>query len=56
VIDYAFRQLDLPRVDSEAAHENIASKRVMEKIGMRYLGEDDEGGYCFTLTKEEYCR
>jgi len=54
VLGYAFSELDLVRIDSGAAFENIASKRVMEKIGMRYLGIDEEGGYSFTLTKEEY--
>jgi len=43
-------------VDSAAAFENIASKRVMEKIGMRYVGLDEEGGHAFTLTREEYLR
>jgi RimJ/RimL family protein N-acetyltransferase len=41
-------------VDSSAALENIASKRVMEEIGMRYVGLDPEGGHSFTLTKEEF--
>jgi len=54
VLDYAFRELDLARIDGGAAFENIASKRVMDKIGMRYLGRDQEGGHAFTLTKEEY--
>ena len=56
ILGYAFGELDLARIDSGAAFENIASKRVMEKIGMRYLGIDEEGGYSFTLTKEEYFR
>ncbi len=42
VLSYAFVDLDLPRIDSGAAFENTASKRVMEKIGMRYLGIDEE--------------
>jgi RimJ/RimL family protein N-acetyltransferase len=54
VIDYAFRVLDLDRIDSAAAYDNLASKRVMEKIGMRYVGLDEEGGHFFTLSKEEY--
>jgi RimJ/RimL family protein N-acetyltransferase len=54
VLDYAFGELGLARVDSAAAFENIASKRVMEKIGMRYVGLDEEGGHSFTLTSEEY--
>ena len=56
VLDYALGDLGLPRVDSAAAFENTASKRVMEKIGMRYVGLDEEGGHSFTLTREEYSR
>lgn len=56
VLGYAFGELGLARVDSAAAFENIASKRVMEKIGMRYVGLDEEGGHAFTLTREEYLR
>lgn len=56
VLGYALRELKLARVDGGAAFENIASKRVMEKIGMRYLGLDEEGGHSFTLGQEEYTR
>jgi len=54
VLGYAFGDLGLARVDSAAAVENVASKRVMEKIGMRYVGLDEEGGHAFTLTTEEF--
>jgi ribosomal-protein-alanine N-acetyltransferase len=54
LLGYAFGELDLVRIDSAAAVENIASRRVMEKIGMRYLGLDEEGGHSFALTREEY--
>ncbi len=53
LIGYAFNELGLNRVDSGAEFENIASKRVMEKIGMQYLGLNDEGGYAFTIAKEK---
>jgi ribosomal-protein-alanine N-acetyltransferase len=54
VLGCAFGELGLARVDSAAAFENVASKRVMEKIGMRYVGLDEEGGHLFTLGREEY--
>ena len=54
LIEYAFCELGLTKIDSATAFENIASKRVMEKIGMRYVGLDEEGGHSFTLTREEY--
>lgn len=56
LLDYAFTQLELPGIHGGAAPENLASKRVMEKIGMKYVGLDDEGGYAFTLTREEFLR
>ncbi len=54
VLGCAFGEMGLARVDSAAAFENVASKRVMEKIGMRYVGLDEEGGHFFTLGREEY--
>jgi RimJ/RimL family protein N-acetyltransferase len=56
VLGYAFGELGLARVDGGAAPDNIASKRVMEKIGMRYLGLDKEGGHSFTLSREDDSR
>lgn len=53
VLHYAFAELGLARVDGGAAFENVASKRVMEKLGMRYLGLDEGGGHSFTLTVED---
>jgi RimJ/RimL family protein N-acetyltransferase len=54
VLGYAFGEIGLSQVDGGAAVENVASKRVMEKIGMRYLGLNEEGGHSFTLTAKEY--
>lgn len=54
VLGYAFGELRLPRIDSGAAYENSASKRVMEKLGMRYLGLDEAGGHAFTMTREMF--
>jgi len=54
LLHYAFGSLDLPSVHGGAAPGNIASKHVMEKIGMKYLGIDEEGGYAFRITSEEY--
>ena len=54
VLDYGFSKLKLARIDSGCSSENIASKRVMEKIGMRYIGRSEDGGYSFTLSKKEF--
>jgi ribosomal-protein-alanine N-acetyltransferase len=36
VLDYAFGELDRPRVIAIAYPENLGSRRVMEKLGMRF--------------------
>jgi RimJ/RimL family protein N-acetyltransferase len=54
LIRHGFNELGLAQIDGGAAPENVASKRVMEKIGMRYLGPDEEGGHAFSLTREDY--
>jgi ribosomal-protein-alanine N-acetyltransferase len=56
LLEYAFGEMNLPQIDSAAAYDNIASVRVMEKLGLRSLGLDAEGGHAFTLTREEYLR
>lgn len=54
LLNYAFDGLNLESIHAGAAPENLASKRVMEKLGMKYGGLDEEGYYAFTITKEEY--
>lgn len=54
LLDYAFTQLELSSIHGAAAPENIASKRVMEKIGMKYIGLDAESGLVFRMTRGEY--
>ena len=52
----AFEELRLDQVDGACAPDNAASRRVLEKIGMRYLGQNDEGGHSFTLARADYAR
>jgi [ribosomal protein S5]-alanine N-acetyltransferase len=54
LLRYAFKELGLNRIDGGAAFENSASKRVMEKIGMRCTGLDEEGGSSYTISRKEY--
>jgi len=56
VLGYAFRELGLAQVDAGAAFDNSGSRRVMEKVGMRYVGLNDEGGHSFTVTLADYLR
>lgn len=43
-IDYGFNVLKLDRIIAHARKENIASLRVLEKCGMKIIGEDNECG------------
>jgi len=54
LLDFAFGPLELASLHAGAAPENLASKRVMEKLGMQHLGLDEEGGYAFTITRDEF--
>jgi ribosomal-protein-alanine N-acetyltransferase len=54
VLEYAFCELGLAQIDGGAAAENVSSRRVMEKAGMRYVGRSEDGGHSFTLTKREF--
>lgn len=54
LLDFTFTQLELTSIHGGAAFDNPASKRVMEKLGMKYVGLDEEGGYAFTITQDEY--
>lgn len=54
VLRHGFCELRIPEIVAGASAENLASKRVLEKIGMRYLGEDSNGGFSFALTAAEF--
>jgi len=54
LLAYAFGSMNLTSLHGVAAPENVASKRVMEKIGMRFLEISEDGGYTFRMTREEY--
>ena len=44
-IDYGFHSLGLDRIVAHAMIENKASSRVMQKLGMRYVGEGINEGH-----------
>jgi RimJ/RimL family protein N-acetyltransferase len=59
VLDDALTRLRLPRVLARADVPNRASVRVMERLGMAYAGEREEGGLrlvSYTLASEDWRR
>ena len=65
MLEYGFNTIDIDEIVAVCTKENIASKRVMEKIGLkfRYIQEGLTGEYekCngdpfYSLTKDEYLR
>ena len=41
IIDWALEQPEVRRVEADTSHGNLASRRVMERAGMRYVGQND---------------
>jgi RimJ/RimL family protein N-acetyltransferase len=44
-LDWAFGPAELDRVVSYTLHDNLASRRVMEKLGLRYLRDFRRRGF-----------
>jgi ribosomal-protein-alanine N-acetyltransferase len=56
-LDYGFNTLNLPTIVARAMHENKASIKVMEKIGMKYWKEDncaEQPGVCYKFDKNDF--
>ncbi len=56
-LGFGFGELALPRVVALVAEENVASLRVMQKLGFRSIGPsviDGDSGPGFELTREEW--
>lgn len=54
---YGFERLGLGRISALTRHENARSRRVMERLGLRYLGEGDYYGYscvCYVIERDEW--
>ena len=45
LIAWAMTQPEVRRVEADAVHANLASQRVMERAGMRYVGSDAQLRY-----------
>ena len=57
LLDYAFWDLELPKVLAVAMPENKASRRVLEKLGLNYLGMGeyyDTHCVLYSIKKEEF--
>lgn len=55
-IDYAFEQLHVEEIIGRVMHDNIASIRVLEKLGLRYLREDlcqDHPAMVYVLNRKD---
>lgn len=53
VLDYGFRCWAVSGIHGGCAKENLASRRVMEKAGMRPAGQGEDGSLRFYLSREE---
>ncbi len=58
-LDYAFEKLEPEKIVAVARPENTASRRVMEKLGMNFVGTGifyDQELVQYAITREEYAR
>jgi ribosomal-protein-alanine N-acetyltransferase len=58
-VNYGFKTLKLKEITGTADMDNLASRRVLEKAGLRYIETFDDDGYAvgwYRLTKEEWDR
>ncbi len=56
-LDYAFEVMNLQQVVGTAAKENLASKHILQKIGLKYIEDfmyDDIPCEWYSMTKEEW--
>jgi len=56
-IDFGFRKLELNKIIGRAMKENIASIKVLEKIGLTYIKDfdfDRQNGVIYEITKNKY--
>jgi RimJ/RimL family protein N-acetyltransferase len=56
VIECGFAKLSIDRIDGQCHKDNIGSKRVIEKIGMRNTVSEDDGSFHRYVAIEEYYR
>jgi RimJ/RimL family protein N-acetyltransferase len=54
VLVHALNEINLPQVLARTRADNPASRRVLDKIGMRYLGTNREGEHAYVLTRKEF--
>lgn len=58
-LEFGFKQLGLEQIVAQAYKENVASIRVMEKIGMTYwkqLNTEENPGLFYRIKKEDYLK
>lgn len=56
-LQYGFEVLNLPLIIGQAMDENIASRRVLEKVGMRFVKKTtcaEAAAHYYEMTKEEW--
>jgi ribosomal-protein-alanine N-acetyltransferase len=57
VLRYGFERLKLDSIAAYTRPDNFRSRRVMERIGMRYVGDDCYHGYscvCYSISRAEW--
>jgi [ribosomal protein S5]-alanine N-acetyltransferase len=56
LLKIGFIDYKLQRIDGACENNNAASKRVLEKIGMEYLGLSRDGSHSFSICKDNFLK
>ena len=54
ILEYGFIRMEVNRIDGKCNSENIGSRKVLEKIGMKKLGIDKDGSLHYFITLSNY--
>lgn len=54
ILEYGFIIMGVNRIDGKCNNENIGSKKVLEKIGMKKLDIDKDGSFHYFITLDSY--
>lgn len=54
LLEYGFRNMEVDKIDGGCAKENIGSKKILEKIGMKRMDDNEDGSLQYIMTSKNY--
>lgn len=54
ILEYGFVNMKLDRIDGSCSNDNISSQKVMERIGMQRIEDDEDNSHNYFMTINDY--